>query len=368
MFAVSDNTRHRLLRRPISINTTTSKKTQSPHITTNLIMPTSPSPLETSDSTALLPSIPENDVPMSCSSPSTIPGVSDNQSAPSTILSPKQVHEILQRVTAHLETYGQITPELLRLLDMNKTPSKVSTSTTPSNRPTLLSSDKMSNTAPATMRFTVQQLSRYFGFHFFKNWEVLHDVCQPNFSFIKPSDDLLELGQVVNIKKSRSNKTPLERHDKFLEVVHCDIGFGDCKSIGNGALYCLTLVDRATRYSWIYPLKSLHHESLKPTFQQWFIDCGGCPSRLYADFDPKILEGPTASFLRDHHIFLRGAPSSPQNQNSLVERAWETATNLVRAFITNMQIPKNFWDWALRQSIQVMNYFPCTVSGVNHST
>jgi len=30
-----------------------------------------------------------------------------------------------------------------------------------------------------------------------------------------------------------------------------------------------------------------------------------------------------------------------------------------------MQMPKNFWYWALHQSIQVMNYIPCTVSGVS---
>jgi hypothetical protein len=60
-------------------------------------------------------------------------------------------------------------------------------------------------------------------------------VCQPNFSFIKPSDNFLELRHVANMKKARSNKTPVERPDKFLEVVHCDIGFGDYKSISNGA-------------------------------------------------------------------------------------------------------------------------------------
>jgi len=136
-------------------------------------------------------------------------------------------------------------------------------------------------------------------------------------------------------------------------------------NVGNGALYCLTLVDRATRYSWIYPLKSLHHDSLKSTFQQWMIDCGGCPSRLYPDFDPKILDDPTANFLCDKNIILRGAPTGRQNQNGLMERAWETATNMARAFITDMQMPKNFWYWALRQSIQVMNYIPCTVSGIS---
>jgi hypothetical protein len=125
------------------------------------------------------------------------------------------------------------------------------------------------------------------------------------------------------------------------------------------------LVDRATCYSWVYPLKTLHHDALKNTFQQWFIDCGGCPSRLYTDFDPKILEGPTADYLHGKNIILRGAPSGRQNQNGLVERAWGTASNMARAFVTDMQMPKSFWYWAIRQAIQVMNYIPCHVSGIS---
>jgi len=361
--AVSDNTRHRSLRRPAI----TSRKTETTsldssnnnntltHSTssqpTNNIPSSLPTILETTDSQHL-PEVNECNLP-NISSPSTSP------------LSSKQIQDILQNVTKHLETHGRITPELLHLLGQDKTRPNVSTSTTPSDHPTLLSSDKMSNTVSTNKRFTIQQLSRYFGFRSFKNWDILYDVCQPNFSLLKTSEKLLELGQVANMKKARSNKIPVERPVNYLEVVHCDIGFGDCKSVGNGALYCITLVDRATRYSWIYPLKYLHHDSLKSTFQQWMIDCGGCPSRLYSDFDPKILDGPTANFLRDKNIILRGAPTGRQNQNGLVERAWETATNMARSFITDMQMPKNFWYWALRHSIQVMNYIPCTVSGIS---
>jgi len=267
--------------------------------------------------------------------------VNDATSPTPSPLSTKQIQEIVSLVTTTLQKNGRITPELSHCLKLDSSPG-VSTSTTPDNHPTLLSSDKMSNTVPGFSRYTVQQLSRYFGFWSFKNWKVLHDVCQPNFSFIQPSDTPIELGQVANIKKARCNKRPVERPPHFLEVVHCDIGFGDCKSAGNGALYCLILVDRATRYSWIYPMRSLHHDSLKNTFQQWLIDCGGCPKRLYTDFDHKILEGPTADFLRDKNIILRGALSGRQNQNGLFERAWETATSMAHAFVTDMQMPNSF--------------------------
>jgi hypothetical protein len=61
-------------------------------------------------------------------------------------------------VITNLRKHGKITPELLHALKGESYQPKRSTSTT-SNHPTLLSFDKMSNTAPQHMRFTVQQLS-----------------------------------------------------------------------------------------------------------------------------------------------------------------------------------------------------------------
>jgi hypothetical protein len=129
--------------------------------------------------------------------------------------------------------------------------SKNSTSSTLDGHLTLLASDKMSNAAPSHSQFTKQQLSRYFGFCSFKNWDTLHDVCIPDFFFIQPMDTPIELGNVANIKKARNNKTPIDHLKDFMEVVHCDIGFGDTKSVGNGASHCMVFVDQATRYTWI---------------------------------------------------------------------------------------------------------------------
>lgn len=81
---------------------------------------------------------------------------------------------------------------------------------------------------------------------------------------------------------------------------------------------------------------------------------------------PKNTWWSNSQFSCNRNILLWVASSGRQNQNSLVEHAWETATKMARAFITDMQMPKNFWYWAFRQSNQVMNYFPCTVSGVSN--
>jgi hypothetical protein len=97
----------------------------------------------------------------------------------------------------------------------------------------------------------------------------------------------------------------------------------------------------------------------------WSIDAGAFPKRLYTEFDHKILEGPTAAYLRHNKVVLRGSPNGCQKQNGLVERAWQTITNMGRAFITDMQMPCQYWYWALCQSVQVLNYIPCTVEGIS---
>jgi hypothetical protein len=86
---------------------------------------------------------------------------------------------------------------------------------------------------------------------------------------------------------------------------------------------------------------------------------------LYNDFDPKILDGPAGLFLKNNDVARRGAPNGRQNQNGLVERKWQAITNMARAFVTDMQMPRNYWYWALQQSVQVANYIPCSVEGIS---
>ncbi len=109
-------------------------------------------------------------------------------------LSSTQLQEIATAITNHLQKRGRVTMELINFIKDGYSSSTNSTSSTPSGHPSLLSSDKMSNVAPKHSRYTVQQLSHYFGFCSFKNWDVFHDVCQPNFSFINTTDLPLELG------------------------------------------------------------------------------------------------------------------------------------------------------------------------------
>jgi len=289
-------------------------------------------------------------------------------SPPGHRLSQKQIGEIAQACVDHLTKHGRITNELLTFLaSAYPSTSSFPTSRTPDDRPELLSSDKMPSSAAATRRFTVPQLHRYLGFRQLKNWSTILDIAQENISLnLNHGDIPVELGNVANLKKSRANKTPVPRPKHFLSRVHMDIGYGDCVAVG-GSKYCVLLVDRATRYTWIYGLKNLTHESLTSVLQQFRRDAGNLPKVLLTDFDNKILSGPTEKYLLEHQCHVRAAPPKRQNENGLVERAWGSVTAMARSYITDMQMPRCYWYWALRHAVHVINYLPCTVNTLTTS-
>jgi hypothetical protein len=134
--AVSDNTRHRSSCRPTS--NVTNKPKQKSSSTNPPIDSTTDSSTRTDATTiniSLLPVIPE-DSDLSSSLPCEIlSSPIDHPPTSPTHRSPKQTQDILQKVTQHLELHGQITPDLLKMLDINKSHSKITTSTTPINRP-----------------------------------------------------------------------------------------------------------------------------------------------------------------------------------------------------------------------------------------
>ena len=109
----------------------------------------------------------------------------------------------------------------------------------------------------------IPQLHRYLEFHTLKNWKLLSEVGQDMIDIVNDGDLPLELGDVANIKSSHRNTEPIPCPPNYLDVIHMDIRYGDCKSIG-GAYYVLLLVDRATHFSWVYALWSLNHSMLPP--------------------------------------------------------------------------------------------------------
>lgn len=144
-------------------------------------------------------------------------------------------------------------------------------------------------------------------------------MAEPTVQVTNICETPLQLGDVVNLKASRRNTTPVPRPTKFMDVAYCDLGYGDCAAVG-GNRYVLLIVDRYTRFTWPFGLKSLAHDNLTKTFIQLRLLVGCLAKRLYTDFDHRVISGKTQEYLNKYDCSVFGAPASRQHQNGLVER------------------------------------------------
>ncbi len=143
-----------------------------------------------------------------------------------------------------------------------------------------------------------------------------------------------------------------------LHTVGIDIGYGDGKSPG-GYQYCLFMVNLATRYTWTYGLANLSGDTIiDALWRFFFVDAGGFPRRLRCDFDRRFLAGSAGRLLRSHGVRIGASPPHRQSQSGAVERNWNTAVEMARAFLAEAGLPKRYWFWAVREATIRMNMLP----------
>ena len=166
----------------------------------------------------------------------------------------------------------------------------------------------------------------------------------------------LSIGDCVNIKRgARGGKiSPVTTANHTIGV---DIGYGDGTSPG-GYKYCLILTCLSTKLTWVYGLTDLKGSTITDAFWLYEINAGGFPKRLQTDFDKRLICGDVARLLRSHGVTIGAAPSHRQSQNGAVERQWQTACCMARSLLAKSRLPKNFWYWAIRESVGRMNLLP----------
>jgi transposase InsO family protein len=171
---------------------------------------------------------------------------------------------------------------------------------------------------------------------------------------------------MATINRNRHGKL-LDRPKTTLHTVGMDIGYGEGTSPG-GYKYALTLVDFATRHTWVYGLRTKSSECIIDALWCFYIDAGGFPTRIRCDFDSSFVKGKVYSFLRRKGIRVGVSPPGRQSQNGAVERQWRTATSMARALLVEAKMPKRYWFWALREAIIRMNLLPVkpTATPVTH--
>ena len=62
--------------------------------------------------------------------------------------------------------------------------------------------------------------------------------------------------------------------------------------------------------------------------------------------------------LHSHDTIILAAPPEQQHQNGLVERTWQTISQMARAYVKDKLMPRSFWFWAIRHASRIHNIFP----------
>jgi hypothetical protein len=143
----------------------------------------------------------------------------------------------------------------------------------------------------------------------------------------------------------------------FLDIIHVDIAFGDCVSVG-GFRYSLIFVNRATRYNWIFGLNDLSKESILLAFRLFWADAESYARCFYCDCDFKLFGTTIKEHLVDHNSNIVAAAAGCQSSNGLIESHWKIMVHMTWAYLMENQMPRSFWFYAVSHSARMMNAIP----------
>ena len=212
------------------------------------------------------------------------------------------------------------------------------------------------NSSETKRTYTPEELHRLTGCRRFRNYQHIISSTEDGV-LLNTGEFPLSLGTYATIPKAPQGKAIDRLSAKYLDIVHVDIVFGDCVSVG-GFKFALIFVDRATRYNWTFGLKSLQHHDIQSAFLAFRDKAGALARQFRCDCDEKLLGSVVRSFLHANNSSIAASPAGRQSSNGLVESHWKIMVHMSRAYLTEKQMPRTFWYYAIKHSARMMNMIP----------
>ena len=225
-------------------------------------------------------------------------------------------------------------------------------------KPPLRVHDIPVSSLPNDVSFTISQIQRGFGFRNVNNiLQQIKETSKNNFSISTTDQEpILDLGLTATIDKSKRNTTPVTLPKNFGEVIHMDILYGSATAHGQ-IKYALYLIDRATRYKAIYPIKDLTTDIL-PNIKLFCTEMQCIPKHFICDCDQRLFSQEVQDWLTDNDSRITATPEGKQRQNGLAEGTWRTILRLARGWIASSLLPPSYWWFAFKRAVEVSNYVP----------
>ena len=77
----------------------------------------------------------------------------------------------------------------------------------------------------------------------------------------------------------------------------------------------------------------------------------------------RLLGGGTRCWIYRNQSKISGAPAGRQSSNGLAERTWQTVCAMARAYLTEAQMPPDFWFHVIHHACRMTNQIPAKVNG-----
>ena len=175
--------------------------------------------------------------------------------------------------------------------------------------------------------------------------------------FINNSKFPASIGAYTTIPKAPNGKLIDQTPSTCLYIVHIDIAFGNCMSIG-GFKYALIFVDPATQYNWGFGLKLIHHDNIIAAFMAFFAEAGNLARQFFCDCDEKLFVSHLCLFLHLKLLSIISSPAEHQSANGLVESHRKIMVHMPCTYLTEKQMPWLFWYYAIKHSARMINMIP----------
>ena len=217
------------------------------------------------------------------------------------------------------------------------------------------------NASDTKVHWTSEEIHCIMGCRKFRNYKHILAVSKDG-EWMDGGEFPMSLGSYATIPKAKCG-LPLDRTVyRYLDAVHMDIAFGDCVSVG-GYRFALILVDRATRYNWAFGLKTLSSSCILSALRLFRAAAGSLARCFYCDCDPKLFGMAISEYLIDNQSKVVAAPAKRQSSNGLVESHWKIMVHMARAYLTEKQMPRAFWFYAIVHAARMMNAIPGKIHG-----
>ncbi|GKD30380.1 retrotransposon protein, putative, ty1-copia subclass, partial [Tanacetum coccineum] len=178
------------------------------------------------------------------------------------------------------------------------------------------------------------------------------------------STDIESLGKCVScmsgemVRKPYSHK--VERAKYLLGLIHTDV-CGPFRIMSRqGANYFVTFTDDFSRYGYVYLLKHKHEvfETFKVFQKEVENQLGKTITSLRSNRGGKYMSQEFLDHLKEHGIIAHRTPPYTPQRNGVSEKRNRTLLDMVRSMMSQTNLPKSFWDYALESAVHILNMVP----------